>query len=208
MPRLFTSGVVVHDHFKPYFTMKTVGHALCNAHHLRELKAVTDYDHEPWANKMARVLLAAAKAVRHAVANGADCLADGLHRRISALYDQIIRRGTEIHERLPPIPRKPGARGKTAKRTGHNLLVRLRDFKAETLRFMVNFSVPFTNNQAEQDVRMMKVKMKISGGFRIKTGADIFATLRSVLSTARKQGWDMINTINANPSALIQALNP
>ena len=72
---------------------------------------------------------------------------------------------------------------------------------------MVDFSVPFTNNQAEQDVRMMKVKMKISGGFRSKAGADIFATLRSVLSTARKQGWDMIKTITANPSALIQALN-
>ena len=145
--------------------------------------------------------------MRQAVAHGADCLADGLDRRISALYDQIIRRGIEIHEGLDPIPRKKGARGKTAKRTGHNLLVRLRDFKAEALRFMADFSVPFTNNQAEQDVRMMKVKMKISGGFRTKAGADVFATLRSVLSTARKQGWDMINTINANPSALIQALN-
>ena len=186
VPATFTHGIVVHDHFKPYFSLKWVGHALCNAHHLRELKAVTDYDHEPWANKMARVLLAAAKAVRHAVANGADCLADGLHRRISALYDQIIRRGIETHEGMDPIPRKNGTRGKTAKRTGHNLLVRLRDFKAETLRFMVDFSVPFTNNQAEQDVRMMKVKMKISGGFRIQTGADIFATLRSVFSTARK----------------------
>ena len=207
VPATFTHGIVVHDHFKPYFSLKWVGHALCNAHHLRELKAVTDYDHEPWANKMARVLLAAAKAVRHAVANGADCLADGLHRRISALYDQIIRRGIETHEGMDPIPRKKGARGKTAKRTGHNLLVRLRDFKAETLRFMVDFSVPFTNNQAEQDVRMMKVKMKISGGFRIQTGADIFATLRSVFSTARKQGWNIIKAMAENPAELIKALN-
>ena len=207
VPSTLTSGIVVHDHFKPYFSLKSVGHALCNAHHLRELKAVTDYDHEPWATKMARVLRAAAKAVRHATANGHNALTEPLTQRIVALYDRIIQRGIEVHEGLDPIPRKPGARGKTAKRTGHNLLVRLRDFKAETLRFMADFSVPFTNNQAEQDVRMMKVKMKISGGFRTKAGADIFATLRSVLSTARKHGWDMINTINANPSALIQVLN-
>ena len=98
-----------------------------------------------------------------------------------------------------------GAGGKTAKRTGHNLLVRLRDFKAETLRFLVDFDVPFTNNQAEQDVRMMKVKMKISGGFRSTAGANTFATLRSVLSTARKQGWDMLKTLNATPPSLIHA---
>ena len=155
---------------------------------------------------MARLLVGAANLVRRAVANGAACLADGLTRRITALYDQIIRRGIALHESQVPLPRKPGARGKTAKRTGHNLLLRLRDFKAETLRFMADFNVPFTNNQAEQDVRMMKVKMKISGGFRSTDGADTFATLRSVISTARKQGWDMVKTLNATPATLIQEL--
>ena len=206
VPGMFTDGIVVHDHFKPYFSLEAVGHALCNAHHLRELQAVTKYDHENWSNKMARLLVGAANLVRRAVANGAACLADGLTRRITALYDQIIRRGIALHESQVPLPRKPGARGKTAKRTGHNLLLRLRDFKAETLRFMADFNVPFTNNQAEQDVRMMKVKMKISGGFRSTDGADTFATLRSVISTARKQGWDMVKTLNATPATLIQEL--
>ena len=118
VPRMFTDGIVVHDHFKPYFSLKGVGHALCNAHHLRELKAVTDYDREPWANKMARVLRAAAKAVRQAVANGQAALTEPLAQRIVALYDRIIQRGIEVHEGLDPIKRKPGARGKTAKRTG------------------------------------------------------------------------------------------
>lgn len=207
LPSMLTDGIVVHDHFKPYFSLKGVGHALCNAHHLRELQAVTAYDREPWAARLARVLRMAAKAVRNAVGNGQTALPEALGQRIVSVYDQIIRRGITAHEGLAPLDRKPGARGKTAKRTGHNLLVRLRDFKAETLRFMFDFAVPFTNNQAEQDVRMMKVKMKISGGFRTSLGADIFATLRSVLSTARKRGWDIIQTLSATPEALIGALN-
>jgi len=207
VPRLFSGGIVVHDHFKPYFSLKNIGHALCNAHHLRELQAVTEYDREPWANKMAHVLRAAAKAVRHAVARGQDALGGPLLQRIDDLYDRIIRRGIEGHENRPPISRKPGARGKTAKRDGHNLLIRLRDFKPEVLRFMADFNVPFTNNLAEQDVRMMKVKMKISGGFRTETGADIFVTLRSILSTARKQGWDILKTLAAKPEEIIHQLH-
>ena len=74
------------------------------------------------------------------------------------------------------------------------------------LRFVSDFDVPFTNNQAEQDIRMMKVKMKISGGFRTTAGAETFATLRSVISTARKQGWNILNTLSSTPNTLIQAL--
>ena len=92
------------------------------------------------------------------------------------------------------------------RRPGHNLAARLTDFKAEALRFLADFAVPFTNNQAEQDIRMMKVKMKISGGFRTHTGAEIFATIRSVLSTARKQGWNMLERLSAPPARLIAAL--
>src|SRR5208337_4148692 len=93
-------------------------------------------------------------------------------------------------------------------RPGHNLLIRLHKFKPDVLRFLYDFAVPFTNNQAEQDLRMMKVKMKISGGFRTMAGARTFARLRAVISTARKQGWNILQTLAASPAALIHALPP
>ncbi len=200
-------GVIVHDHFKPYFTLKGVGHALCNAHHLRELKALTDIDKEPWARKMSRLLVTAARAVRRAVEHGQNAVAGRILRRIVAVYDAILQRGLAFHEQQPALERRPGARGRSAKRPGHNLLVRLRDYKTEVLRFLFDFAVPFTNNQAEQDIRMMKVKMKISGGFRTLSGAETFATLRGVLSTARKRGWNLLKTLSTTPVSLILALS-
>jgi len=200
-------GVIVHDHFKPYFTLKDVEHALCNAHHLRELKALIDIEKEPWARKMSRLLVNAAKAVRRASEQGQSALAERTSRRIVAVYDAIVLRGLAFHEQQPPLGRRPGARGRSAKRPGHNLLIRLRDFKTEVLRFLFDFAVPFTNNQAEQDIRMMKVKMKISGGFRTQVGAETFTTLRSVLSTARKRGWNLLKTLSNTPASLILALS-
>jgi len=82
----------------------------------------------------------------------------------------------------------------------------LRKFKGDVLRFLTDFAVPFTNNEAERDLRMMKVKMKISGGFRTIAGARTFARIRSVISTARKQGLNILQTLAANPAALSQAL--
>jgi len=79
-----------------------------------------------------------------------------------------------LHEKQPSLARQARSRGRPARRPGHNLLIRLRDFKSDVLRFLSNFAVPFTNNQAEQDIRMMKVKMKISGGFRAQAGAETF----------------------------------
>ena len=200
-------GVIVHDHFKPYFTLAEVEHALCNAHHLRELKALVEIEKEPWARKMSRLLVRASRQVDRAIAQGNAALAAGRARRIVAVYDAIIRRGLAFHEAQPPLARRPGARGRSPKRVGHNLLERLRDHKMEVLRFVFDFAVPFTNNQAEQDIRMMKVKMKVSGGFRTWGGAETFATLRSVLSTARKQGWNILRTLTAPPAALILELS-
>ena len=107
--------------------------------------------------------------------------------QIYELYGQIITIGLDFHERLEP-PESSGCRGKKKKRPGHNLLVRLRDFKTETLRFLIDPLVPFTNNQAEQDLRMMKIKQKISGCFRTMTGAQEFCITRSFVSSLRKQG--------------------
>ena len=89
---------------------------------------------------------------------------------------------------LPKLTTKANTRGRTKHRPGYNLLQRLKTFQTETLHFLTDFDVPFTNNLAEQDLRMMKVKMKISGSFRTLEGAQIFAILRSVVSTARKRG--------------------
>ena len=200
-------GVIVHDHFKSYFTIEEVEHALCNAHHLRELKALIDIEKEPWAKKMSRLLVRAAKQVERAVAQGKVALSADCARRIVAVYDAILKRGFAFHDAQLPMARRPGARGRSPKRVGHNLLQRLRDHKAEVLRFVFDFAVPFTNNQAEQDIRMMKVKMKVSGGFRSWDGAKTFATLRSVLSTARKQGWNILRTLTAPPAALIIELS-
>jgi transposase len=200
-------GVIVHDHFKTYFTIEEIEHALCNAHHLRELKALIDNEKEPWAKKLSQLLVRASKLVDRAIAQGRSALAAYCARRIVAVYDAIIRRGLAYHEAQTPLLRRPGARGRSPKRIGHNLLERLRDHKAAVLRFVFDFTVPFTNNQAEQDLRMMKVKMKISGSFRTWSGAETFATLCSVLSTARKQGWNILRTLTAPPATLIIELS-
>jgi transposase len=190
-----------------HYTLPDVEHALCNAHHLRELKALIEIEKEPWAKKMFRLLLKANTAVQRAVAQGASFLADRAKRRILGLYDAIVSRGLAFHEQQPPLTKRTGARGKQARRPGHNLLIRLRDFKNDVLRFLSNFAVPFTNNQGEQDIRMMKVKMKISGGFRTQAGAETFAALRSVISTARKQAWNILKTLSSSPQTLIAQMS-
>src|SRR5665213_1285924 len=102
-------GVIVHDHFKPYFTLKDVAHALCNAHHLRELKALAEIEKEPWATKMSRLLVTAAGVVRRTVEQGQSAVAERISRRIVAVYDAIVLRGLAFHEQQPALGRRPGA---------------------------------------------------------------------------------------------------
>jgi transposase len=207
IPETLVGGIVVHDHFKRYYTLPDVEHGLCNAHHLRELKALIEIEKEPWAKKMFRLLLKANNAVHRAVAQGASILAERIKRRILSLYDAIVAHGLAFHEEQPPLQKRTGTRGRPARRPGHNLVIRLRDFKDDVLRFMSDLKVPFTNNLAEQDIRMMKVKMKISGGFRTTAGAETFADLRSVISTARKRGWNILKTLSSPPKNLIASLS-
>jgi len=199
-------GIIVHDFWRPYLTMTGVTHALCNAHHLRELKALIDIEQEPWARAMHRFL----RQVCHA-ANLARAQQRSLSPRflawLSARYDRILAQGVTFHESQPPLGAGlPTRRGRIRRRTGPNLLLRLRDHKEDTLRFLSDPTVPFTNNQAERDLRMMKVRQKISGGFRSDTGAQTFTTLRTVLSTARKQGWNILATLTTPPAILTQNL--
>jgi transposase len=206
LPKGFRCGVIVHDHFKPYYALPDVRHALCNAHHLRELKALIDIDKEQWAGQMRDLLVDANKSVLAAVAEGATALPTFVLRTLIKRYNAIVRRGLAFHRDQPPLARQIGARGRAPRRPGHNLLIRLHKFKRDVLRFLYDFSVPFTNNLAERDIRVMKVKMKISGGFRTMAGARTFARIRSVISTARKQGLNILQTLAANPAALSQAL--
>jgi len=198
------AGIVVHDHWKPYYTLKGVLHALCNAHHLRELKALVEIEKEDWASRMQRLLRRACHAVNLAREQGV-ALKPSLIALIERRYDVIVADGLTFHEAKPALPRlKP--RGRPPRRVGHNLLLRLDTRKQDVLRFLTDPRVPFTNNLAERDGRMMKLRQKISGGFRSAEGAKDFAVIRSVLSTARKQGWNMLATLNGNPDRLLSQL--
>jgi transposase len=206
VPRTMADGVIVHDHFKAYYALRGAQHALCNAHHLRELQALIEIEKEPWACVMHELLRAANKQVREAKA-GAVALVEADTQRIAAAYDAALAMGFALHEGQAPLVRTPGARGRPPRRTGHNLLLRLRERKADVLRFTADFDVPFTNNQAEQDIRMMKLRMKISGGFRTVAGAEIFAAMRSVISTARKHGVNILRALTMPADELVELLS-
>jgi len=206
IPENLQGGVVVHDHFLPYRRLDVVDHAFCNAHILRELQSLIEFDKEPWAEAMRDMLREANLAVHKAREAGATALASDERAAFVDRYWAAVRRGLAFHRALPKLETKANPRGRTKQRPGHNLLERLKTFKTETLRFLTDFDVPFTNNLAEQDLRMMKVKMKISGSFRTLDGAQIFARLRSVVSTARKQGCNILQTLTASPSQIMIAL--
>jgi transposase len=206
IPRNLKGGVIVHDHFKPYHGLIEVHHAFCNAHILRELEALIEFEKEPWTELMRAVLREANVAVRAAREAGKKALPPEQVKAFVERYWAAVRMGLRHHRGLPALETKSKTRGRRKQRPGHNLLDRLKKFKTETLRFLTDFDVPFTNNLAEQDLRMMKVKMKISGCFRTLEGARIFALLRSVLSTARKQRYNILQVLTATPERLMQSL--
>jgi transposase len=198
------AGIVVHDHWHPYYTLKNVLHALCNAHHLRELKALVEIEKEDWARRMQRLLRRACHAVNLASVQDVP-LKPELIALIERCYDALVADGLAFHAAQPPLT-KARPRGRPPRRVGHNLLLRLSTRKPDVLRFLTDPIVPFTNNLAERDGRMMKLRQKISGGFRSEQGAEDFAVIRSLLSTARKQGWGLLQTLAGNPTELIAKL--
>ncbi len=175
-------GILCHDHWKPYYAYD-VTHALCNAHHLRELERAWEQDSQQWAQQMIILLKEINKATNEAGGR--------LDVLLSQQYRKRYRDLLEEAERECPAPdetERKGKRGKLARSKARNLLERLRNFEDDVLRFMDEMEVPFSNNQAENDLRMTKVQQKISGCFRSVEGAKIFCRIRSYLSTCRKQG--------------------
>ena len=178
----FFKGVLCHDHWKPYYHYDCT-HALCNAHHLRELERAWEQDQQQWARAMQALLI----DIRTAVADAGGCLPPDEAERWRRRYRRLLKKA-ETECPPPDESQRQGKRGRLKRSKARNLLERLRDFEQDILRFMAVERVPFTNNQGENDLRMTKVQQKISGCFRSMEGAKIFCRVRSYLSTCRKQG--------------------
>jgi transposase len=181
------SGVAVHDGFKPYRDYTNLTHALCNVHHLRELLGVIEQaDGDPrqeWAVRMDLFLCKLHVTVAHARQAGLGQFDPEQLTRITTAYQQIIMLG---HRTNPAATVKTGKRGVIRQTPARNLLVRLDRDQDAVLRFATDFRAPFDNNQAERDIRMIKLQQKISGCWRTISGAERFLAIRSYLSTATK----------------------
>lgn len=171
-------GTLCHDHWKTYYRYGC-RHSLCNAHHLRELEYAKENDKQLWAGKMQQLLI----DINENVTSKGGSLSKKITQDYRLHYQQILDEG-DIE--CPPPDRPPGKKGRLKQSKSRNLLVRLRQFEDDTLRFIQDPLVPFTNNLSENDLRMTKVQQKISGCFRSIQGAYIFCRIRSYLSTCRK----------------------
>lgn len=191
-------GTLVHDHFKAYLSYGDCLHSLCNAHHLRELVFLHERHHQTWAGEMIRLLVVMKNCVERAKVRQHTALSAKLSQLLIQRYDKLLEEGLKLDESLSmnePSPVVPKKRGRKKQSKAKNLLDRLKNYKTETLRFLTDFSVPFDNNQAERDIRMSKLKQKISGTFRSSQGASLFFRIRSYLSSARKQGHNILNAL-------------
>jgi len=180
LPRF--KGILCHDHWRPYYKYDCT-HALCNAHHLRELTRAWEQDGQKWAKKLKNLL----EAINCKVNDASGALDAQESEKYRLKYRALLKQG-EIECPEPIRSKKKGKRGRIKKSKSRNLLERLRDYEQDTLRFMDDERVSFTNNLGESDIRMTKVQQKISGCFRSIGGAQIFCRVRSYLSTCRKQG--------------------
>ncbi len=183
-------GVIIHDCWASYLSYKHCDHGLCGSHLLRELRFIVESNNYSWARHMYRLLKVGCKMVS---SKPEKYLNEGDYLRLQRCYRKIIALG---ERELPEIPPKPsGKRGRIAKSDAHNLWERLKDYESAVLLFAHKSYVPFTNNRAEQDLRMSKVKQKVSGCFRTLKYARAYCRISSYLKTASNKGYNPLIAI-------------
>lgn len=184
------SGTAVHDNWAAYWHYQQCHHALCNVHHLRELKAISEQFGQAWAHRFQHFLLAAKAVVAQAKARGQTALAPAKLRQVDRLYQRLVAQALAANP--PPTAGWPSAkRGRVKKSKPRNLAERFAQHPQALLAFVYDFKVPFDNNLAERDMRMLKVQQKISGCFRSSHGAEAFCRIRSYIASLRKQHCDI-----------------
>lgn len=192
-------GRVIHDFWPAYLNYGT-SHGFCNAHIVRELTLAFEEYKQPWALKIKNVLFEAQNLIKRRRLQGKLALDDRTILQYEKRYDELVTIGLRKNPKQRGSPHK---RGRVAQSKPRNLLDRLHDYREYILAFLHDFSVPFTNNQAERDIRMVKVKLKISGCFRSPAGAAVYSRIHSYISTARKNGLTafeaIVNAFNGKP---------
>jgi transposase len=184
-------GRAIHDGLTSYWQYDQCEHGLCNSHHLRELTFVEEELGQVWAKDLKDLLLEIKRATDDARARGLVELSVETRRAFDGRYDAILMDGLGIN----PPPEPTGKRGRPKRGKAGSLVDRLSERKAATLAFMNDLTVPFDNNQAERDIRMTKVREKISGCFRAEAGAQRFCRIRGYISTLRKQGLPILSAL-------------
>jgi hypothetical protein len=184
------SGTIIHDCWASYLSYNHCDHGLCGSHIVRELTGIIESNGYKWAVNMKALLLETCRKVSKRKKKK---LSQKQYANLQKRYRNIIKRG-EIE--LPAIPEKPnGKRGKIAKSDAHNLLERLKDNESSVLLFSKKSEVPFTNNRAERDLRMAKVKQKVSGCFRKEIYAQAYCRISSYLQTMANKGYNPLIAI-------------
>ena len=184
-PARAITGVSVHDGWKPYRHYTACRHALCNIHHLRELTFLEEAYDQAWAKELKALLLEMKTAVEAARTRGEDRVGDAERSAFLTRYEALLGGRAGRQSTAGATPRQ---RGRVKQSPARNLLERLWLRQDEVLAFLDDFTIPFDNNQAEQDLRMLKVQQKIAGSFRADSGSEAFARIRGYLSSMRKQG--------------------